>query len=66
MEPVKRCGGCLHTEPVADDLTKVTCFGHGVQLLVVPQGIANARPQMAKTERACALWAIKEPIIVSA
>lgn len=62
----KTCGMCLHGEPVPSDLTKVTCFGNGINLVVTPQGFAMARIQYPKAERACALWVTKEPVIVPA
>lgn len=64
MSVLNRCGTCRHTEPVPNDLTKVTCFGHGVQLLNTSQGPVPVRPQMPKTERACAVWAAKDPAIL--
>lgn len=61
---MNRCGTCRHTEPVAQDLTKVTCYGHGVQFIMTTQGPVNARPQMGKDERACAIWEAKPPALI--
>lgn len=62
----KKCGNCEFGEPVANDLTKVECFGVPPTPISIPMKDALGRPglfmqptrcQLPKSCRGCALWA---------
>lgn len=66
------CGTCRHTEPDANDLSKVVCFGGPPQVVYrpvvmqTPKGPQTAiaellqRPSIPKGERACSLYQQQE------
>lgn len=57
------CGQCRFTQIMPHDVTQVVCGGSPPSPVGTANGIVWARPSMPRSERACALFQRKPPVL---